>query len=306
MQIAVMGHCLNTLLPANERTLENRVRAAADAGIAHVEPFGGTWPVDVDPRQTAERVRREGERRGVSFPAFGSNTRLGDRGVGAGLVPARGAGTSPAPTLAALKREVEACQILGATVLTTAAIDAQPVTPAAAAGFGLPFERAIGGLLEPLRELAEYAAERGVRIAVLNHCALVYLSWHQEWLIRLAGHPAAGAAVDPGNYLYYGCEAPEEATRRLAPHAAMLRIGDWRPRAEAAVREEFARSGRLSLWESAPLGEGVVDHLRCLQLLREADYKGMVSLKSPGPPIPDAAAALRRALDRLRSWVEER
>jgi len=293
MQIAVMGHCLNALLPPDQRSIENRVRAAADAGIAQVEPFGGTWPAEVDPRRTAEVVRQEGDRRGVSFPAFGSNTRLGEPGE-------RGA-----VSLAALKREVDACQILGARVLTTAAIDAQPVTPDASVGFGVPFEGAIGGLLGPLRELAEYAEARGVRIAVLNHCALVYLSWHQEWLIRLADHPAAGAAVDPGNYLYYGCEAPEEATRRLAAHAAMIRIGDWRPRPEEAVREEFARSGRLSLWESAPLGEGVVDHLRCLQLLRAAGYDGVVSLKSPGPPIPDAAAALRQALDRLRRWVEE-
>src|SRR5690242_17453009 len=95
MKIAVMGHCLNALLLANERTVENRVRAAADAGISLVEPFGGTWPADEDPRRTAEVVRREGDRRGIAFPAFGSNTRLGERGE-------RGAAS-----LAALRREVE-------------------------------------------------------------------------------------------------------------------------------------------------------------------------------------------------------
>jgi sugar phosphate isomerase/epimerase len=293
MQFVVMGQCLNALLPGEERTVEGRVRAAAEAGITQVEPFGGTWPADVDFLRTAELVRREGDRRGVSFPAFGSNTRLGDPGE-------RGQAA-----LAALKREVDACQILGAGVLTCAAIDAQPVTPEATPGFGLPFERAIRYLLEPLRELAEYGAARGVRIGVLNHSSLVYLSWHQEWLVRLAAHPAAGATVDPGNYLYYGGEDPEAAVRRLASHAALVRIGDWRPRAEEEVRAEFDQSGRLHLWESAPLGEGVVDHALCLRLLREAGYKGIVSLKAPGPPLPDAAQALRRALDRLRQWVEE-
>jgi sugar phosphate isomerase/epimerase len=297
MQIAVMGHCLNALLPTEERTPESRVRAAAEAGIIQVEPFGGTWPAEVDCRQTAEVVRREGDRLGVSFPVYGSNTRFGETGEwGQRGMSARG-------SLAALKRELEACQILGARVLTTAAIDVQPVE--SRSGLGIPFERAIGGLRESLRELAAEAAARGVRIAVLNHCALVYLSWHQEWLVRLADHPAVGAAVDPGNYLYYGSEDPVEATRRLATHAAIVRIGDWRPRSEAAVREEFQRSGRLSLWESVPLGEGVVDHVRCLRLLRDAGYDGVVSLKSPGPPVPDAATALRRAVERLRQWVEE-
>jgi sugar phosphate isomerase/epimerase len=286
-----MGQCLTALLPAAERTVENRVRAAAEAGITDVEPFGGTWPADADPRTTAEIVRREGDRRGVRFPAFGSNTRLG------------GSGDGGQAALETLKREVEACRILGAGVLTAAAIDAPPAD--GATGLVLPFERAISGLLEPLRELAEHAAAHGVRIGVLNHCALVYLSWHQEWLVRLADHPAARATVDPGNYLYYGVESPVEATRRLAAHAALVRIGDWRPRPEEAVKADWARTGRLSLWESVPLGEGVVDHLECLRLLRKAGYERIVSLKSPGPPVPDAATALKRAVERLQSWVAE-
>jgi sugar phosphate isomerase/epimerase len=308
MQVTVMGQCLNALLASDARTIESRVRAAAEMGITRVEPFGGTWPADADCRRTAEAVRREGDRRGVAFPAFGSNTRFGEPGEGG------------ARALGALKREVEACQILGAGVLTCAAIDAQPVTPEAAAGSGLPFERAIRYLLEPLRELAAYGAERGVQIAVLNHCSLVYLSWHQEWLVRLVdGGPAGragvgntphgastavGATVDPGNYLYYGSEDPIDAVRRLAPCAALVRIGDFRRRSEEAVRAGVEQEGRLSLWESAPLGEGVVDHVHCLQLLRQAGYQGIISLKSPGPPVPDAAEALRRAFDRLRSWVE--
>lgn len=286
MQIAVMGHALNALLPEGERTIEGRVRAAAEMGIARVEPFGGTWPAGEDCRRTAERVRREGDQRGVSFPAFGSNLRLGD----------------PA-ALGALKREVEACAILGASVLTCAAIDAQPVTPDAAPGYGLPFERCVALLVEPLREVATEAQARGIRVGVLPHGALVYSSWHQEWLLRLTEHAAVGATVDPGNYLYYGGEAPETAARRLAGHALLVRVGDWRPRPEAAVRADVAREGRLSPWESAPLGEGAVDHPACLRILRAGGFDGVVSLKAPGPPVPDAATALRRALQRLQEWI---
>src|SRR5262249_15314253 len=135
--------------------------------------------------------------------------------------------------------------------------------------------------------------------------------WHQEWLARLVGGGPAGApgvgdafpgggtpvgaTVDPGNYLYYGSEDPIQAVRRLASCVALVRIGDFRPRPEEAVRAGVTAEGRLSLWESAALGEGVVDHLHCLRLLRQAGYQGVVSLKSPGPPIPDAAEALRRA-----------
>jgi sugar phosphate isomerase/epimerase len=200
---------------------------------------------------------------------------------------------------------VEACAILGASVLTCAAIDAQPVAPGAATGFGLPFERALPLLVEPLRELAADAAACSIRIGVLTHSALVYSSWHQEWIVRLTDHAAALATVDPGNYLFYGGEDPESATRRVAGCAALVRIGDVRPRPEEAVRADFASRGRLSPWESAPLGEGIVDHPACLRRLRAAGFDGIVSLKSPGPPLPDAATALRRALERLRQWVAE-
>jgi sugar phosphate isomerase/epimerase len=71
------------------------------------------------------------------------------------------------------------------------------------------------------------------------------------------------------------------------------------------VRDDFTRSGRLALWESALLGEGIVDHVQCFRLLKEAGFQGVVSLKSPGPPAPDARTTLLRALERLREWVKE-
>jgi sugar phosphate isomerase/epimerase len=163
----------------------------------------------------------------------------------------------------------------------------------------------VARLVPPLHELAGAAAARGIRVGVLTHGALVFLSWHQEWLARLADHPALGATVDPGNYLYYGGEDPEAATRRLATRALLVRVGDWRARPESAVRAEFAERGRLSAWESVPLGEGLVDHRRCLALLRAAGFDGVVSLKSPGPPVPDAATALRQAVERLQAWLLE-
>jgi len=288
VHVAVMGHCLNALLPEGERTIEGRVRAAAEAGIAAVEPFGGVWPAGEDCRRTAERVRAEGGRQGVRFPAYGSNLRLGDPAALPGLL-----------------HEVEACAILGARVMTIAILDAQPVTPEAQPGFGLPFERSLGLLVPPLAQLAGAAAAHGVRVGVLSHGALVFLSWHQEWLARLVDHPAVGVTTDPGNCLFYGGEDPEAAARRLAARTLLVRAGDWRPRPEAAVREEFARGRRLAPWESTPLGEGEVDHRRCLAILRAAGFDGIVSLKSPGPPLPDARTALLRAVARLEEWVAE-
>jgi hypothetical protein len=86
MQLAVMSHTLRALLPEGGGTPEAQVRAAAAAGITAIEPFGGAWPAGEECRQIAERVRQEGDRQGVSFPAYGSNLRLGDPEALSGLL----------------------------------------------------------------------------------------------------------------------------------------------------------------------------------------------------------------------------
>ncbi len=272
-----------------ERTPERIVHEAARLGLDGVEFYESDWGGAPDDVEAAPALAETAAAAGVRLFAIGSAARLGyhdGRAVEA---------------LATLRRQVDVAAAVGARVVTFAAIDSQPLPPGGdPSGGGLPFAGAAGPLVRQMRELAGYAGDRQVQVAVLNHGSFVCTSWHQEWVVRLAGAANAGACLDPGNYLYYEGEDPVAATRRLKGRVAAVRLGDWRPRDRARVAAEFAAEGQLRPWEAAVFGEGAVDHGACLRLLREGGCDGWLSIKSAGTSPAGPADALRRTLDEVR------
>ena len=283
MSIALAG------LVDGEPTPERILREAARLGLDGVEFYESDWGGSPGDLEEAACLAETAAAAGVRLFAIGSAARLGYHDGRA------------AAALETLRRQVDVAAAVGARSVTFAAIDSQPL-PAGRdpAEGGLPFAGAAGPLVRQMRELAEYAGERQVQVALLNHGSFACTSWHQEWVVRLVDAANAGACLDPGNYLYYEGEDPVAATRRLRGRVAAVRLGDWRPRDAEAVADEFAAEGRLSPWEAAVFGEGEVDHAACLRLLREAGYDGWLSIKSAGSSPRGPEDALRRTLDNIR------
>ena len=193
MQAAVMSYCLRSALPEEKQNVEGMLELAALEGMENVEVYAGGWQVDADIRKAAEGLREFADQAGVKLPVMGSGTRLGNLGG------------ERETCMDQLKKEVEACAILGGTVMTLPIVDGQPVSPdQPGAKVGVRFERMLPELVSQLEELGDHAAAQGVELAVLNHCFLVYLGWHQKWLAQLCERANVGACVDPGNYLHYG------------------------------------------------------------------------------------------------------
>ena len=277
-----MTYCLEGALPDGERGLDNVLRLAAREGMECVEFYAGQWEPDGDRRRAAEMLRNVADEAGVRMPAYGSGTRLGNLG------PQRDT------CLAELKTEVECCAILGGTVLTFPTVDAHPVPPNRPdATVGVYFERLLPELVEQTQELADFAAQHGVTIAALNHCFVVYLSWHQRWLVELVGRDNFGAGVDPGNYLHYGHQNAVEACDDLASVAKMARAGDVARTPVAAVKTAFAETGAFQPWHAAPFGEGLIDQEACYRSLKASGFDGVVSLKTAGSSPDGPLAAVR-------------
>ena len=272
-----------------ERTPERIVREAARLGLEGVELYESDWGGSPGDVEAAPALADTAAALGVRLFAIGSAARLGYHDGRA------------EEAMTTLRLQVDAAAAVGARVVTFAAIDSQPLPPGRApAEGGLPFAGAAGPLVRQMRELAGYAGEREVEVALLNHGSFACTSWHQEWVVRLAGAANAGACLDPGNYLYYEGEDPVAATRRLRERVAAVRLGDWRLRDGERVASEFAGEGRLDPWEAAVFGEGEVDHGACLRILREAGYEGWLSIKSAGSSPLGPDDALRRSLEEVR------
>ena len=294
MEAAIMSYCLKNALPKGEQDLEAILRLAGEEGFA-VEVYGGIWQVEGDRRKAAEEVRKLADAAGVRMPVYGSGTRLGF------LNPEK-----RAESMAALKEEVEICKILGGNAVTFPIIDAQPVPPdRPGADQGLHFGRVLPALVEQAGELADFAAGHGVDLAVLNHCFVCYLSWHQKWIAKLADRPNLGACVDPGNYRHYGCEDPVSACRTLQGYAKMARAGDAVTMPEEETVAGFRNNGQLSFYRSTIFGEGEIDQAACYRLLKEGGFDGVVSLKTGGPSDAGPLDAIRRSMANLKKLLAE-
>jgi len=293
MQAAMMTYCLKNALPDGQQTLESIVRLAGKEEIRNLEVYGGRWEFEGDRRKAAESLRKVADEAGVALPVYGSGTRLGHVG------PER------EPCMKRLKEEAEACAVLGAGVLTYPVVDGQPVPPDQPdAVVGIRFERMLPILVEQVQELADHAAKHGVEIAVLNHCFLVYLGWHQKWMARLADRANSGACVDPGNYLHYASQDPVSVCKELGSMAKMVRAGDVEPIPEDEVISKFKETGQFGLWRGTTFGNGVIDQEACYRNLAQGGYNGFVSLKTAGASPEGPLAAIRESWRALNELLE--
>jgi inosose dehydratase len=159
-------------------------------------------------------------------------------------------------------------------------------------------------LAAAVREIAELAADRGVR-AVFHPHAGSYVEFEDEIERLLADVPAdaLGLCLDTGHALYAGAD-PVALVARYGGRLEHLHLKDVSPPRLAA-----ARAGRLDFWTAithgifCPVGEGALDLDALRAGLSAAAYTGLATVEqdrrpgSPGVPEDD----LRRSVERLRA-----
>jgi sugar phosphate isomerase/epimerase len=292
MQAAVMSYCLRGALADDQRTMDDIITFAAKEEIFDVEIYVGGWDVEGDIRNAAEALKPLVDNLGVRLPAMGSGTRLGYLDA------------SKDENMAQLKSQVEACAILGGSVMTLPIIDGQPVSMEKPnAVVGIRFEQMLPELVAQLEELGEHASKFNVDLAVLNHCFLVYLGWHQKWLTLLTGRENVGACVDPGNYLHYGHEAPEPVCDMLAGMTKMVRAGNVMSTPDEDVIAQFKVDGKFQPWQATSFDEGVIDQVACYRALAKGGFNGVVSLKTTGSHVDGPVAAIRQSWQGLKKAI---
>lgn len=294
MKAAVMSYCLRGALPEDQRSMDGILKLASEEGIGDVEVYAGAWDFDGPIQKASEPIKKLADDLGVNIPVVGSGTRLGH------IDPTKEANMS------ALKAEVEACAILGGKILTLPIVDGHPVSiknPKSV--IGVRFEEMLPELVAQLQELADYAKTYHVELAILNHCFLVYLGWHQKWLTVLSERENVGACVDPGNYLHYGHQEPVQVCRELGALAKMVRAGNVAPTPQEDVVAEFKEKGRFNPWQATSFDVGVIDQLACYQALADGGFDGVISLKTAGDHLDGPLEAVRYSWRALNETIKQ-
>jgi len=209
--------------------------------------------------------------------------------IGADLLNGRGG--APENEVQRLKGCVDIAQALGAKVMRHDAFWKLS---------GMRSWRAATDKIAPgIREVAEYAAQKGIRTCSENHGMIMQDSERMVYLMEKVQHENYGWLVDIGNFLCAD-EDPQHAVGVAAPDAVHAHVKDFifkRGTEDKPCGSWLTTRGGNYL-RGTVVGHGVVPVRPCLNILKNAGYEGYLSVEFEGAE--DTQAALQQALEYLR------
>ncbi len=169
---------------------------------------------------------------------------------------------------------------------------------------GTHWRQAIDRMQASIRQVAEYAAQKGIRTCTENHGYVLQDAARVEALILAVDHENYGWLVDMGNFLCAD-ELPLHALPIAAPYAVHVHAKDflYKKPWERNPGEGWFPSRNGGYLRGTVAGHGVVPIDHCLKALKEAGYKGWLSYEFEG--MEDNLPALKAAQEYLRGLVSE-
>jgi sugar phosphate isomerase/epimerase len=146
-----------------------------------------------------------------------------------------------------------------------------------------------GEIRDVTRNICEHCAKNGQNFTLETgqEPAHVLLRFIED-----VGQPNLKINFDPANMILYGTGDPIEALGVLAKHVVSVHCkdGDWPPRDQPAA-----------LGVERALGEGSVGVDRFIHALKEAGYRGVLSIEREEPDQAKRDADIRKAVKLLKS-----
>lgn len=159
---------------------------------------------------------------------------------------------------------------------------------------GITYEQVRNWIIEGLTEAANYAHEKGVKLALENHGKLAGRGEQVVGIVNdvraNCGHDAMGANPDTGNFVLVDQDSVE-AVEQIGNLAYMCHFKDF-VEAEGVYSSLSGKS-----FAGTVIGEGQVDLKGCIQALRKSGFDGWCSLEyeGTGDPIDEVERSLNSA-----------
>ncbi len=146
-------------------------------------------------------------------------------------------------------------------------------------------------MLKACRELADYAASKGVTFAIETGPETAELL--RQFLDEIDS-PGLGVNLDPANLVMCSEDDPVKAVYTLAKYIVHTHAKDG---------IHLKDSDSPWPWQELPLGEGGVDWPNYLAALNDIGYKGFLTIEREAGP--DPTADITKAIDFLKSHFTE-
>ena len=182
------------------------------------------------------------------------------------------------PQVSRVKEYVDLAERLGITRMR------HDVVPhAAQPGDDTPaFEQALPSIVAASKEIAQYAAGRGITTSLENHGFFVQSADRVRRIIHAVDEPNFLTTLDVGNFVCVD-EDPAVSVPQNLPYAMVVHFKDFyiRP-ADAAPGEGWFRSRGGKHLRGAVVGNGDIDLRAVARAIRESDFSGYAAIEFEG------------------------
>ncbi|ANU52649.1 sugar phosphate isomerase/epimerase [Acutalibacter muris] len=288
MKFSVSLYSFFSAIRSGEITPIECVAKAKEFGFDAIEAvdfvMGASSPEEMP--EVARKLREEADRQGMPISSFA---------VGADLL--NGSDGDRKAEIERVKRMVDIAEVLGAPRMRHDITMGQKDSPKSYAAL-------VPELAEAVREIAEYAAGKGIVTMTENHGFFSQDSERVELLYNTVNHPNFGLLCDIGNFTCAD-ENPATAVARVAPYTRYVHAKDFIIKSyyDNDPGEGAFQTRAGNYLRGTVIGHGNVPVKQCLSILKRAGYDDTIAIEFEG--MEPALTAIRIGLANLKKYWDE-
>lgn len=281
MKFSVSSYSYSKLVSSGDFSEIGLIGLAKEMGFDGIEFAEIHTPDGMEKLEYAKLLRAEAQKHEIEIVAYC---------IGANLI------YNTENEIERLKNEVDVCEALGAPVMRHDATGGYN-SDDKKKGFG--FNNALPVIVAAYREVTEYAATKNIRTCIENHGFFAQDSERVLAIVNGVNHENFGALVDIGNFMCAD-EDPAVAVGNVAPYAVHVHAKDFHFKNgnEFVPVDGFFMTRGGNFLRGAIIGHGAVPVVQCLRILKNADYKGYVTVEFEG--MEDAKTGVKCGLNTLK------
>lgn len=283
MKLSVSSYSFGSYIQNDKLGYLGIMEKAAEMGFAGIEYSQGPW---MDEPNAAKNIREKAAELGIEVIALL---------IGADFI--NGCGGDTKAEIERVKKMVDFAAEMGAKRMrhdVTQGFQGKKICRG--------YDDALEIIAPAIREVAEYAATKGVATMTENHGYFSQDANRVEKLINTVAHPNFGALVDLGNFMCAD-EDPNVSVGIMAPYAVHVHAKDF-----------FLRSGMLdnpgkgwfqtragNLLRATIIGHGDANIKQSIATLKKAGYDGYVTVEFEG--IEDNLLGIELGMENLKRYI---
>lgn len=285
MKYSVSSYSYSSLVSAGEYTEIQLIALAKEMGFDGIEFAEIHPPEGTDKLGYAQMLKAEAEKHEIEIVAYC---------IGSDLLH------DTDKQIEKLRYEVDVAQALGVKIMRH---DASGGYSADEKKQGLGFNNALRVIVEGYKAVTEYAKTKGIRTCIENHGFFAQDSERVVAIINGVNDENFGALVDIGNFMCAD-EDPAKAVGNVAPYAFHVHAKDFHLKkgTEFIPSDGFFMTRGGNFLRGAIIGHGAVPVVQCLRILKNAGYKGYITVEFEG--MEYAKKGVRYGLDTLKKIDE--